>query len=159
MSVLYKRADSLVGISDARDELIRRLTEGDGDVHSRQLKIVSLVGPAGVGKTTLAKVLYDNFRPSFHCTAFVPFSPTPSMKKVLLSICKVLGITEYQDDMHKASWGQTKIINDLQNFLQNKRYLIILDDIWETKSWTTIKQALVNNNHGSIIVTTTRMQA
>jgi len=36
------------------------------------------------------------------------------------------------------------------------RYFVVIDDIWDEKSWEVIKLALLNNNCGSRIITTSR---
>jgi len=36
------------------------------------------------------------------------------------------------------------------------RYIVIIDDVWDTKDWEFIKLALPNNDHGSRIISTTR---
>jgi hypothetical protein len=36
------------------------------------------------------------------------------------------------------------------------RYFLVIDDVWETESWETIKLAFVENNRESRIITTTR---
>jgi hypothetical protein len=118
---LYRPASDLVGIDEARDELARRLTEGDGASYL-QLKIVSLVGLAGLGKTTLAKLLYDKIKSTFDCSAFVSLSWSPNMMRVFTDIFYDLASEEYRRDIHGASWDQAKAIDKLKNFLQSKRY-------------------------------------
>jgi disease resistance protein RPM1 len=56
---LYKREGKLVGIDEPRDELVRRLTYPKDH---KSLKIVSIVGTRGLGKTTLAKIVFDQLK-------------------------------------------------------------------------------------------------
>jgi hypothetical protein len=56
---------------------------GDGE---QQLRVVSIVGLGGVGKTTLAKELYFKLGNRFECRAFVRSSKKPDMRRFLTSI-------------------------------------------------------------------------
>ncbi|TVU06729.1 hypothetical protein EJB05_49957 [Eragrostis curvula] len=51
---------------------------------------------------------------------------------------------------------ERQLIDELRGYLENKRYFIVIDDVWETKSWETIKLALDENNNGSRLIKTTR---
>ncbi|KAJ1261319.1 hypothetical protein BS78_09G020100 [Paspalum vaginatum] len=150
---MFEDARRLVGIDGPREEITKLLME-EGDNDSKKLlKVVSLVGFGGLGKTTLANQVYTKIKSEFECTAFVSVSRTPHMPKIPKDILSGFGYcgTEMEDDVQK-------LIEILRAHLTNKRYLIIIDDVWNTKDWRTIECALMENNNGSRVITTTRHQ-
>ncbi|CAO2150299.1 unnamed protein product [Urochloa humidicola] len=147
---LYTKAADLVGIDEAREELITTLTKGD-DTSKQLQKIVSVVGFGGLGKTTLAKTVYDKLKGQFNCTAFVPVGRNPDLKKVFKDI-----LIDLHMHFNLEILDERQLIDKLREFLQNKRYFIVMDDVWETESWRKIKLALVENNIASRIIITTR---
>uniref|UniRef100_A0A453AH63 AAA+ ATPase domain-containing protein n=1 Tax=Aegilops tauschii subsp. strangulata TaxID=200361 RepID=A0A453AH63_AEGTS len=156
LAALYKNQKDLVGIEDARDELTKRLTPpGEGDASNQPLKIVSIVGPGGLGKTTLAKAVYDSLQTQFKCKAFVPVGRNPNVSKVLKGILLELEPSKSMGDIDKLD--EIQLINKLRHLLQDKRYFIVIDDIWDTTAWEIIKFALLDNNLGSRVITTTRL--
>ncbi|KAI4967091.1 hypothetical protein ZWY2020_031048 [Hordeum vulgare] len=62
---LYKEAAGLVGIDGPRGELVSMLMDS-----GEKLKVLSIVGFGGLGKTTLAKQVYDEVGGQFNCKAF-----------------------------------------------------------------------------------------
>jgi ATPase subunit of ABC transporter with duplicated ATPase domains len=71
--VHYKNPMELVGIEESRDEVIKIMIEGN-EASKEQKKIVSIVGFRGLGKTTLANVVYEKLKSQFDCSAFVSVS-------------------------------------------------------------------------------------
>ncbi|KAJ1276412.1 hypothetical protein BS78_05G212700 [Paspalum vaginatum] len=148
----YTEKEELVGIDEARDELIKILTEDDG-VPAQKGKIVSIVGFGGLGKTTLANAVYEKIRERFDCCAFVPVSQTPDLKKLFKCLLYYLG----KNVNEQTFLNESQLLGILREFLQEKRYFIVIDDIWDIKIWTMIRNALPNNDTGYIIITTTRV--
>ncbi|XP_066376630.1 disease resistance protein Pik-2-like [Miscanthus floridulus] len=161
---MHKEAAQLIGIDNARAELIAMLLptshgNGDSDVSgsgssSRKMKIVSVVGVGGLGKTTLAKAVYDELQSQYDCGAFVPIGRTPDLAQVFSNIFYLLDRNEYTA-IHNVK-DQSLLIGELRKFLQKKRYFIVIDDVWDITTWNIIKSALVNNDNGSRVITTTR---
>jgi len=150
---LYAEPEGLVGIDKPRDDLVRLLMQGE-EASVQKLKVISVVGPGGLGKTTLANEVYHKLEGQFQCRAFVSLSQQPDVKKILRNILYQVSQMEY-DNM--KIWDEEKFINAIRDFLRRKRYLIVIDDIWSTQAWKAIKCALYENNCGSRIMTTTRI--
>uniref|UniRef100_A0A8R7NVX8 Disease resistance protein RPP13 n=1 Tax=Triticum urartu TaxID=4572 RepID=A0A8R7NVX8_TRIUA len=155
LRALYAEATELVGIYGKRDEeLMRLLSMAGDDASTKRLKKVSIVGFGGLGKTTLARAVYDKIKGDFDCRAFVPVGQNPDMKKVLRDILIDLG--NPHSDL--AMLDDKQLVKKLHDFLENKRYLVIIDDIWDEKLWEHINFAFSNrNNVGSRLITTTRI--
>ncbi|CAL4989023.1 unnamed protein product [Urochloa decumbens] len=157
LSALYNDVTKLIGIDKASDELISMLSsQGDDRSCMDKVKKVSVLGPGGLGKTTLVKTVYEKLKTGFCCGAFVPAGRNPDFKKVFKDILIDLDKQHYTTCFNMMILDERQLIDELRGFLKNKRYFVVIDDIWEAQSWETIKLALLENNCGSRIVTTTR---
>ncbi|PNT60639.1 hypothetical protein BRADI_5g02786v3 [Brachypodium distachyon] len=150
---VIKDASELVGIDGPRDELVRYLGQ-DGDESTRHLKFVSLVGYGGLGKITLANQVYQKLGANFECQAMVSISRDPDMTKILSS---VLSQISNGGKIHGRSGDQQAKISQIREFLENKWYLIVIDDIWDVPTWRILECALFKNRCGSRIMITTRI--
>uniref|UniRef100_A0A0A9CPX8 Uncharacterized protein n=1 Tax=Arundo donax TaxID=35708 RepID=A0A0A9CPX8_ARUDO len=151
----YTKATEFVGIDEARDEVIKILME-DNEMSKQQYKIVSIVGFGGLGKTTLANVVYEKLRAQFVCSAFVSVSQTPDMEKLFKGMLHQLDKNKYASIKGEA-WDEEQLIHELRELLEEKRYFIVIDDIWDISVWKNIRCALPDNNIGYKIITTTRI--
>ncbi|XBJ28093.1 hypothetical protein VPH35_005249 [Triticum aestivum] len=155
MSTIYVEAADLVGTDGPMKELINLLTSTE----EKKLKVVSIMGFGGLGKTTLAKQVYDKIGGQYDCTVFVPVSQRPSMTGfmtgLLYRICIQL---ELEMERSSPACELQDIINDLRKHLTHRRYLIVLDDLWDQSAWNTINRAFPENGNGSGVIVTTRVE-
>jgi len=151
LSAMYKKVDELIGTEEKSNEVIGRLIDEGGEPSKKQLMTVSIVGFGGLGKTTLAKVVYDKLKGQFDRTAFVSVSENPNTERIFINLLRELGY-----DKNVGTCDAQQLINEVRAFLQDKRYLVVVDDIWKISVWKTIQYALVDNECGSIIISTTR---
>ncbi|KAM3197442.1 hypothetical protein ACQJBY_072854 [Aegilops geniculata] len=155
LSALFKEQKELVGIDVARAEITKKLIDGDGDVSKQQLKILSIFGIGGLGKTTVAKVVHQGLQEKFMLKAFVSVGQKPDVKKVLRDIFLELDREGYRKS-NAQTLDEKQLIVELQELLENKRYFIVIDDIWDVEAWEIISCAFKDSNCGSKIITTTR---
>ncbi|KAM0928667.1 hypothetical protein ACQ4PT_002620 [Festuca glaucescens] len=154
LHAFFAEETHLVGVDGPRDDLSQWMLEGNNS--SKHCKVLSIVGFGGLGKTTLAKEVYRKIQGHFHCWAFVSVSQKPDIKKIIKDVisqvsCKDLSTNDTSD------WDEKKYIAKLRELLNDKRYLIVIDDVWSTQAWNAIKCAFPENNCTSRIIATTRI--
>lgn len=118
LPALYADLRGLVGVNGPREELVRLLDDGE-----ERMKVVSVVGAGGLGKTTLANQVYRSIGDRFDCKSFVSLSQNPDIVMIFQTMLSQLK----KDDCELAGSGDTEqLIDELRDFLQDKRYLTIL---------------------------------
>ncbi|PNT62936.1 putative disease resistance RPP13-like protein 3 isoform X1 [Brachypodium distachyon] len=120
----------------------------------KQLKVVPIFGPAGAGKSTLARTLYDKYRGKFQCWAFVRMSRNPDMRKLLTGVLsQIKAPPDYAafSDVHH-------LIDNIIKHLQGKRFFVIIDELWSTSAWDVISRAFPHGDFFSRIITTTQFE-
>ncbi|PIN08224.1 Apoptotic ATPase [Handroanthus impetiginosus] len=111
-------------------EKIRRRVEGiDTSKLIKEHPFVSIVGMPGLGKTTLAKQVFKDIKDDFDCCASVAVSQEPNITSLARDVANQMGVTQTDENMEV----------NMYTFLQGKRYVVFLDDIWDIKAWDSLR--------------------
>ncbi|KAL7115169.1 hypothetical protein ACP275_04G168400 [Erythranthe tilingii] len=136
------------------EELIQLLDALTGRQSS--LQVIPIVGMGGIGKTTLARNLYENrlILDCFDIRAWVTISQEYSVKEIFSTLLSWQS-SQSADELGREN--EQQLAQRLYQSLIGRRYLIILDDIWSIDVWEKIKFFFPDNNNGSRIILTTRL--
>lgn len=155
---LFPEITKLVGIEALQKNLVNWLV----DESVEQLLVISISGFGGLGKTTLVMTTYQTASASFQCRAFVTVSQKFDVRTLIKDILRQIVQPVDQNDPAPAEdplkgieeWDVGQLASILRGHLEDKRYLIVLDDIWTISAWEGIRFALPNSTGSRIMVTT-----
>ncbi|XP_078165340.1 disease resistance protein RPP13-like isoform X4 [Carex rostrata] len=116
--------------------------------------VITIVGPGGLGKTTLAHMVYKSARADFDYHIMLSISQQFSLTDLLK---KMLPKDSTRENQTVENETVGELINKVKKILSTKRYLIILDDVWEDDLWNQLKDALPDDNNGSRVLMTSRI--
>ncbi|GAB2298331.1 hypothetical protein Dimus_032400 [Dionaea muscipula] len=146
----YSSIDAeVIGREEDREEIVKMLMLDPND--GENISVVSIVGIGGLGKTTLAKLVYNDEKIENHnfelrlwvCVGDDVFGIKEVIGKILSKKPDDVAIDELQ--------------KQLCGVIDGKKYLIVLDDVWidDREKWLELKNLLKGGNMGSKILVTT----
>lgn len=142
----------LIGRQTEKEDIMGFLMADNED--NNKISVVAIVGIGGVGKTSLAQLLYNDERFENHSTSKAWIHVSENVD--VLSITKKVyeSVTSRPQGFTDLNLLQDK----LEKRLGNKKILLVLDDMWsETfEDWNLLFQPFASAAKGSRIIVTTR---
>nr|XP_045087837.1 disease resistance protein RPM1-like [Aegilops tauschii subsp. strangulata] len=143
--------EDLVGVDKNREKL-EQWWGGD----DQKCSVIALLGMGGLGKTALAANVYKREREKFQCYAWVSISQTYSREDVLRNMIKELFKDNASALCSTLSMDIMSLEETLKKYLEQRKYLIILDDVWDPEAFHDLSRMLTHNDKGSRVILTTR---
>ncbi|CAA2994813.1 late blight resistance homolog R1A-10 [Olea europaea subsp. europaea] len=142
---------TMVGLDDAMVEIMGPLVGS-----SSKLEVVSIVGMGGIGKTTLAhKVYIDKYvKYHFDICAWFTVSQEYNVREILVGLLDSMKIQI--DGRSKKDIDQLGEL--LYKNLKGRRYLFVMDDVWDIEMWDSVNRYFPEDKTGSRILLTTRIE-
>ncbi|XP_057802301.1 putative late blight resistance protein homolog R1B-16 [Salvia miltiorrhiza] len=141
------RQNKVVGFDKEEDTITGYLKE-----KTDKLDVISIVGMPGLGKTTLARKIYQSNEIGYHfpIRIWVNISQVFDSRDVFLQILK-----KFFPSRDTSSLNLNDLAQTVRACLKKEKFLLVLDDVWSVVAWNQIKEVLpVDNAEGKVLITT-----
>ncbi|OMO94406.1 Disease resistance protein [Corchorus capsularis] len=147
--------DDVVGIEEPRTKLMEWLLTDDGEYP--RLKVISVVGMGGTGKTILVKKAFDDviINKSFRYHVWTTVSRSFTIEELLRDIIRQIYTINRQPIPQGVDHMTISYLKSIvKNSFQSSSFLLVLDNVWSIRAWDAIKEALPKVNRSRVLLTT-----
>nr|XP_034607102.1 putative disease resistance protein RGA3 isoform X2 [Setaria viridis] len=138
---------------DTRELAQLLITSGLHDI-----KVVSIVGIGGMGKTTLAQKIFNEVTFQEHFKVKVWLSITQHFDEIELLKTAI----EHAGGVYGRTQDKTLLTQTLTDTLSTGRFLLVMDDVWSDQAWSHVLSVPIRNaskkQQGNWVLITTRLE-
>ncbi|XP_047961356.1 putative late blight resistance protein homolog R1B-16 [Salvia hispanica] len=119
-------------------------------------QVIPITGMGGIGKTALAQTVYSQqvIKERFDICAWATIFEHYNTREIL---CELVSQATNKDKKQLSESSEEELGLELYQYLSGKRFLIVMDDMWNIESWNEIQYFFPNNENNSRIMVTTRL--
>ncbi|TYI34671.1 hypothetical protein ES332_A03G025100v1 [Gossypium tomentosum] len=147
----FVKTSSVIGRDEAKQDLVNILMNPTDE---KDIPVLPIVGIGGIGKTTLAQLVFneESVKSHFELGIWVCVTEDFDIKQLMIKIIKSA------TGMNCKDMNKEELHKVLQDCLNGKRFFMVLDDVWndDNKKWRELKDLLCEGAQGSRIIVTTR---
>ncbi|KAI3868567.1 hypothetical protein MKX03_003787 [Papaver bracteatum] len=160
-STLIDRQD-IVGRDFDRDIIVNRLLDVESSTNhmendTKDLRVISIIGMGGLGKTTLAQLVFDHDKVKSHFKLLMWVCVSDPFDRTKVANAIVREATG--EDTHTSTWNA--LFQELCQSVKGKKFLLVLDDVWtnDPNNLKDLMYLLDLGDHGSRFLVTTRSES
>ncbi|XP_031129834.1 putative disease resistance protein RGA3 isoform X5 [Ipomoea triloba] len=148
-------ATEIQGRESDASGLISKLLENNNNNNGSPV-VISIVGAGGIGKTTLAQLVYGHQQIKTHFDERVWVCVSHPFDQIKIAKAIVESTTKSSTDLSQLPM----LLEKIQSTLSQERFLLVLDDVWteEDAMWAPFKNCLKVGLPGSRILVTSRSE-
>ncbi|KAL8486210.1 hypothetical protein ACS0TY_023056 [Phlomoides rotata] len=156
-STSFINTEEVQGRGRDGETLVDKLMGNGGSQEESGIQVLSIVGVGGLGKTTLAQLVYNHnrvkgsFDPRIWICVSNSFHQAAIAKGILESIGE--GSSQGADQLDV-------LLKRVNERIKGKKFLLVLDDVWteDPRNWKFLRNCLGCGGAGSKILVTTRSE-
>ncbi|CAN6304458.1 unnamed protein product [Urochloa humidicola] len=143
---------TVIGRDDDKENIIKLLLSMDGACGENNSSVLPIIGMGGVGKTTVAQIVYNDQRitKQFDLMGWVHVSESFDLKNIMSKI--IMSFTRKPCQITELD----QLEYTLMEQVVGRKFLLVIDDAWSERKdlWDALLSAMSTAQFGAILVTT-----